>query len=108
MKKDCMGAAFSAQIDLHDEFLSNHACGIDNDLTLNRGTAANIYARMRGLAAITTVLIAESDSSIEHSVKLGNCLRSSLIEAVHALAIDTENDLCEAADRARKVKGVAA
>lgn len=89
----------SAPIDLHRLYQQQAACGYTRDLLLSCSTVQGITARLRGISAITAVLIAADDSE---SLCLGAWLSAGLIEAVHALASDAHCDIERINNRAAK------
>ncbi len=80
----------SAPLDLHALYHQQSACGYTRNLTLRATQAQQLTASLRGITAITAVLMAESDDETLH---LGNWLRAGLVEAVHSLAWSASNDL---------------
>lgn len=77
-------------LNLHALYQQQAACGYTRDLVLRSTTAQGITARLRGISAITSILLASSDSETLH---LGEWLQHGLIEAVSALAQDAHYDL---------------
>ena len=89
-------------IDLHRAYLTAHECGFSRDLTLGTHSASDIAARLRGISGITAVLLTD-----KLNVELGDYIRSALIEAVSALAMDCANDLEHSQKRQEKERGQA-
>lgn len=87
----------SAPLDLHDLSQSLHAAGYNNALTLNPMQVQNMAASLRGIGAITAVLIAGNDTD---ELKLGEWMRGGLIDAIDQLAFCIAADLEQANDRA--------
>ena len=71
-----------ASIKLHTLYHSNLACNFNNDLTLRAHQAQSITGSLRGIQAITAVLIATAD---EDAIDLGPWMRSGLIEAINTI-----------------------
>lgn len=84
--------------DLHDLYQRHARCGYATDLMLTQHQAQEVAARLRGIAAITGVLIACRDEE----VKLGDYLRSGLHDALNALADDATAYIEEAATKAAR------
>lgn len=83
-------AADGKTFNLHDLYLRNSACGYPEKTLLPLGSAAKVAARLRGINAVSAVLIAGSD---EGDIELGAWMRGGLAEAIHALAEDAFNEL---------------
>lgn len=80
-------------LDLHHEWKLNHDCGFSSDLDLHNHEVANMASRLRGISAIARVLLTENPDVLI----LGANIRAGLIEAIDALAIDT-NEVLELAN----------
>lgn len=94
----------SAPLDLHRLYQQQAAGEYTRDLMLSRSTVQGITARLRGISAITAVLIAADDSE---PLCLGAWLSAGLIEAVHALASDAHYDIERINNLAAKEGGAA-
>lgn len=81
-----------AQLDLHRIYREQVACGYTHTLTLSPQQAQSLAARLRGIAAITGVLIAAS-TDYEDAPTLGNWLQGGLLDALGSLAFDAQDDL---------------
>ena len=84
-------------LDLHDLYRTNAACGYDQEIVLKQFQVQEIAARLRGIASITAVLIAEGSD-----VSLGGWMRHGLLEAVQALNTDMQTRLEKINDQAQK------
>ena len=90
-------------ISLHDEYQNAHACGIDADVSMFSVSAQSLAAKMRGIEAITAVLMAESfEGEVDSGVTLSNWLRHGLIEAAHALTADMRAEFDDHVHRANR------
>lgn len=85
-------------LNLHDVCLEQRACGFDNGLHLLSHAVQTIATRVRGIQAISAVLLV--DDSLDCT--LGAHLRYGLVGAIHALASDTEADFEQANEAAMK------
>lgn len=94
----------SAPLDLHRLYQQQAACGYTRDLVLNATQVQDLVTRLRGINAITAVLIAGDNTEQLH---LGDWLRAGLTEAISALTWDMANDLERINERARKQEGAA-
>lgn len=81
-------------LDLHGAYQEQSACGYEHDLRLNKHQVQEMAERLRGIASISAILIAEG-----YDVKLGDWLRGGLIGAIHSLTQDMQKDLEQANDR---------
>lgn len=88
-----------APLNLHALYRQQSACGYTRSLTLHAAQAQQLTASLRGINAITAVLMAESDDETLH---LGNWLRAGLVEAVHSIAWSATNDLERINEHAHK------
>lgn len=79
-----------APLNLYALYHQQAACGYTRSLTLHATQAQHLTSSLRGINAITAVLMAESDDETLH---LGNWLRAGLVEAVHSIAWSATNDL---------------
>lgn len=89
----------SQAVNVHDLFLEMSACGYTHSLTLSDTEAKGIASRLRGISAVSALLIAGGD---EDSLELGDWMRSGLLEALHALADDAGSFLSRSNTRAQK------
>ncbi len=104
---DMAGASVSdepAPLDLHELYHQQSERGYTRTLTLYPCQVQSIAARLRGITAITAVLIAGDDSE---TLELGSWIRPGLIEAVHALARNATSTLYSANESAIKEGGAA-
>ena len=93
------------RLDLHAVFRLQEECGYTRDLVLDAYSAQRLTGRLRGITALTGVLMA--GDSLE--VSLGEWLHSGLVEAIHHLTLDSHRDQEAINDRANKAaKKVAA
>ena len=83
-------------LDLHDAYQEQSACGYEHDLRLHKHQVQEMAERLRGIASISAILIAEGGG---YDVKLGDWLRGGLIGAIHSLTQDMQKDLERANDR---------
>lgn len=90
----------SEPVNLHGLYRFQSECGYDNDLTLSAYQVQNITRRLRGIRAITGVLMA---AGFREDLSLGDYLEGGLKDAVYALACDADADLEQANAKARKV-----
>jgi hypothetical protein len=91
----------SKAISLHAEYCHAVACGFsDHPLKLPSDTVKGIAMRLRGISAITAVLMADNAGDTDGGVDLGNWLRHGLIDAAYSLASDAGSILHEADERA--------
>ena len=86
-------------LDIHGLYRAQSECGHANSATLYAHQIQGIAARMRGITAITSILIAAGD---EDAMTLGRGMRSGLREAIHELAQYTAYDLEQTSEKARK------
>lgn len=91
-----------ASIQLHTLYHSNLACNFNNDLTLRAHQAQSITGSLRGIQAITAVLIATAD---EDAIDLGPWMRSGLIEAINTITWAMSADLEKINERATNAQG---
>ncbi|WP_234263103.1 hypothetical protein [Hydrogenophaga sp. NFH-34] len=82
----------SKPLDLHEVCREQRACGYDNDLHLRSRDVQTIATRVRGIQAISAVLLV--DDSLDCT--LGAHLRYGLVGAIHALAADIDADFEQA------------
>lgn len=75
----------NAAVDLHALYRRAAVCGYGDALTFTGSNVQSIQARLRGITAVSAVLIAEVGST---DIDLGAWMRSGLVEAVHAMAVD--------------------
>ena len=94
----------SAPLNLHHLYQQQAACGYTRDLVLRAHQVQDLVSRLRGINAITAVLIAGDDTEQLH---LGDWLRAGLTEAVGALAWDMTEHLERINERACKQEGAA-
>lgn len=80
----CQKSARQA-MDMHAMYREQAAAGYTRDLTLRASEVQAVTARLRGMEAISAVLIAGLDNE---ALKLGAWMRGGLVEAMHALAAD--------------------
>ena len=80
---------------LHDVYQQQAECGYDKDLLLPRFTLQSIAARLRGISAISAVLLAGEGAD----VSLGDWMRPGLIEAVGVIAEDAQRILIDERDK---------
>ncbi len=92
-------------LDLHDLYRTQAACGYTRDLTLYASQVQRITARLRGVTAISSVLLAASD---DDALQLSEWLQFGLIEAVNALASDAFREIESTNEHAAKRQGGAA
>lgn len=85
-------------LDLHDLHMRNSACGYERELTLPTYKAQSVAARLRGIRAISAVLITDSSPEIE----LGDYIHFGLIEAISCLADGIITDIEWANSRANR------
>lgn len=85
-------------LDLHDLYHSMEACGYTRDLTLPGSDAQNIAADLRGIRAITAVLIAGQDTE---QLELSDWLSGGLVDAIHRLAWSASTSIEKANNRAK-------
>lgn len=88
------------RINLHAVLLAQEECGYTRDLVLSAYSAQKMAGRLRGINAITSVLIA-GDSM---DVRLGEWMRSGLVEAIHHLTQDGQRHLEDINDHAAKAE----
>ncbi|MNS50468.1 hypothetical protein D3C72_831180 [compost metagenome] len=88
-------------LDLHDVYNQNSECGFPKELLLSHGSAALIAARLRGINAVSAVLIA---GNARDNLDLSDWMRGGLIEAIHALAEDAYGALEHDKELAQKGK----
>lgn len=92
-------------LDLHDLYHQQEAAGYSRDLTLPSHVVQSLAQSLRGINAVTAVLIAGDNETL----RLGDWLRGGLIEAANALSWSMSNDLERANEHAaRAQKGGAA
>lgn len=72
-------------LDMHRLYRAQSGCGYDNTLTLLPGDVQAIASRLRGITALSAVLMVAGDSE---RLKLGDWLHGGLCDAMHALAED--------------------
>lgn len=85
-----------APLDMRTLYREQATCGYDRDLKLHAYEAERVMARLRGINAVTATLIACESNE----VRLGDWMRSGLLEAIHALTADAERFIELANDRA--------
>lgn len=85
-------------LDLHDLYHSMNACGYTRDLTLPAGQVEDIAADLRGIRAITAVLIAGQDTE---QLELSDWLSGGLVDAIHRLAWSASTSIEKANNRAK-------
>lgn len=85
------------QLDMHRAYQRAAECGFTKDLLLHSSQAQNIAARLRGIDAITAVLMVD-----DGAIDVGEFIRGGLIEAVRALADDANSMLESINTRAQK------
>lgn len=90
----------SEPVNLHGLYRYQSECGYENDLTLSAYQVQNITRRLRGIRAITGVLMA---AGCREDLSLGDYLEGGLKDAVYALVCDAGEDLEQANAKARKV-----
>ena len=71
-------------VDVHAAYQSQAACGYDRTLSLVPGQVQGIASRLRGISAISALLIAAEGDQL----KLSSWMRGGLQEALHDLAED--------------------
>ena len=104
----------SKAISLHAEYRHAVDCGFsDHPLELSGYTVKGIAMRLRGISAITAVLLADNAGDTDGGVDLGNWLRHGLIDAAYSLANDAgsilhEADECASSERERHESRIAA
>jgi hypothetical protein len=86
-------------LDLHAEYADLFACGYDFKLTLHPHRVVNLVARLRGIDRISAILKTESEDG---ALKLGEWMRSGLVDAIHMLAHDSLVDFEKENERERK------
>ena len=89
-------------LDLHSLYLRNFDCGYHNDLALPAYQVQGIARRLRGIKAITGILMAAAD---REALSLGDNLEFGLVDALYALATDANADLESANEKALKEGG---
>lgn len=83
-------------LDLHALYLQQSACKYVHGVYLTQPEAKAIATRLSGIAAITSVFIAASDSE---TLVLGEWLHGGLLDAVQALTWDISDCIEQAGDR---------
>lgn len=96
------GSVPSQALDLHSLYLRNFDCGYHNDLALPAYRVQGIARRLRGIKAITGILMAAGD---REALSLGDNLEFGLVDALYALATDANADLESANEKALKEGG---
>lgn len=77
-------------VNLHDLYQRNKACGYSDDLTFSVSEVQSIATRLRGVKAISALMIATINRE-EFSVS--EYIQSGLVEAMHALTSDVQDSL---------------
>lgn len=90
--------------DVNSLYLRSHNCGYHNGLALPAHQVQDIARRLRGIKAISAILMAAGDRD---ALSLGDNLEFGLVDALYALATDATTDL-EAANELALKKGGAA
>lgn len=88
----------STALDLHAQYLQQSACSYSQPLALHAHQAQQLAASLRGITAITAVLMAEEEDVLH----LGNWLRAGLIDAVHTMARSATDELEAIHEHARR------
>lgn len=91
-------------LNLHDLYLLQSDCDYHSAITLQACEVQSITRRMRGIRAITGILMAAADRD---AFSLGDNLEFGLIDALFALATDADADLESANAKALKKVGAA-
>lgn len=92
-------------LNLHGVYSAQAACGYTHDLTLHAHQVQHITARLRGVAAISSILLASTDTQMLH---LSEWLQFGLIEAISELTRDAAREIECTNELAAKRKGGAA
>lgn len=89
----------NAPLNLHETYwqMTDEAC-FDHEVILHPSQAGELASRLRGIKAVTAVLIAGCDEDV---LELGNWMRGGLVTAAHILAKDAFHALDRIAERAR-------
>lgn len=88
--RDELAQDANAAVDLHALYRRAAVCGYGDALTFTASNVQSIQARLRGITAVSAILIAEVGST---EIDLGAWMRSGLVEAVHALAADASREI---------------
>lgn len=83
-------------VNLHEIYQQNSACGFNRALHLCTDDVQSITSRLRGIRAITALLIATANSE---AVDMSEWMRGGLVEAVHVLTGDAHTILERANER---------
>ena len=86
-------------LNLHDVYRTQAACGYTHDLMIHAHQAQHIAARLRGITAISSILLAASDTEAMH---MSEWLHFGLMEAISELASDAARDIERENERAAK------
>lgn len=82
-------------LDLHALYRMNADCGYTDRIDLPAHTASSIAASLRGIRAITAILLVATDTDV---LTLGEWLQSGLVEAVDSLA----DGICTALEQGKE------
>lgn len=77
-------------LDVHAVYQQQSTCGFVHGLSFSAHEVQSIAARLRGISAISALLIAVGDRD---TLKLGDYMESGLNEALHVLAEDAHSIL---------------
>ena len=88
-------------LDMHNLYRIQSGCGYDNTLTLLPHSVQAIASRLRGITALSAVLMAAGDRD---QLKLGDWLHGGLCDAMHMLAKDAAGVLEQYNNRANEAR----
>lgn len=91
-------------VNLHDLYQRNLACGYRDDLTFSASELQSIASRLRGVTAISALMIATIN---REEFAVSEYIQSGLVEAMHALAFDVQDSLERRNSTTQKAKEAA-
>lgn len=100
-------AVFEAQdvaLDLHALYRRNATCGYSDDLTFSASEVQSMAARLRGVTAISSLLIATIN---REEFVASESIQSGLVEAMHVLTADVQDSIEKRNNIAQEAKEAA-